>query len=88
MDEASLTFPFHFDPFTVTGAAGQRNVIVDDNDPTIAYTGEWDDTASYREYLHTNHKSPSIAGGTATMQFNGVFLHMVWRMRRHSKTSA
>jgi len=74
VDEASLEFPFYFDFFTVTGAKGQRNVIVDDADDTITYTGDWIDDGSYKDYLGTNHESPSAPGGSATIEFNGQFI--------------
>jgi hypothetical protein len=49
------------------------NIIVDDRDSTIQYTGNWRDTGVPWEYDKTTRASPyQVAGGTAAFRFNGT----------------
>jgi len=70
------TAPLYVDFLTI--ATGLDNVsgdvIVDDEDPSITYTGTWKIYDSRVLYMGTSRQSPTTAaGGTATFRFNGMF---------------
>ena len=64
---------FYFDFFTVAsgGDSVEGNVIVDDSDTTVLYTGEWSRAGATDEYLGTTTYAPP--SGSATFRFNGEF---------------
>ncbi|KAG8786961.1 hypothetical protein FRC15_010369 [Serendipita sp. 397] len=67
--------PFYFDFLTVDNA--QENpfgdVIVDDRDLSILYSGTWEPNGAESEYLHTTSQTPKGPnGGTATFTFEGT----------------
>jgi len=49
------------------------NIIVDDRDSAIQYTGDWRDAGVPWEYDLTTKGAPEqVAGGTAAFRFNGT----------------
>ena len=72
---ANAAARLYIDFFTViTGSdSASGNIIVDDRDPSIQYTGSWGDAGVRWEYEQTTKQAPSDqAGGTARFLFNGA----------------
>jgi hypothetical protein len=72
----SATAPLYVDFLTVsTGSdTASGDIIVDDSDLSIAYTGTWIPHGQSNEYNDTTQESPDTPnGGTATFKFNGTF---------------
>jgi hypothetical protein len=61
------------------------DIIVDDRDLSIAYTGTWIPHGQSNEYNDTTQESPDTPnGGTATFKFNGTFYvaHSLYSLSR------
>ncbi|KAG8760032.1 hypothetical protein FRC14_004262 [Serendipita sp. 396] len=66
---------FYFDFLTVDTAREDAvgDVIVDDRDLGVLYSGTWDQSGTESEYLYTTSKTPKGPnGGTATFTFEGT----------------
>ena len=48
------------------------DIIYDERDPLVTYTGTWKESGGVDEYMHTATRAPSTdAGGSATFHFTG-----------------
>jgi hypothetical protein len=64
---------FYFDFLTFDKASSGSTVryVLDDDDPSIVYGGDWTPGNTKGEYLGT-HRQGSVSGGTdVTFKFNG-----------------
>ena len=66
--------PFYLDYFTVDSGSESvtGDVILDERDPSLLYSGNWGFTGIPEEYMGTTRASPDAGNpGTMTFHFNG-----------------
>ena len=51
------------------------DVIYDERDPLVTYTGIWKESGGADEYMHTTMRAPDT-GGSATFHFNGKLANL------------
>ncbi|KIM22514.1 hypothetical protein M408DRAFT_332890 [Serendipita vermifera MAFF 305830] len=88
---ANATAQFYFDYFAVSTGSDSTSgdVLVDDRDSSIVYSGPWVDNGISAEYLGTTRQSPGTAnGGTATFRFNGTGITVIGTTAQSSGASS
>ncbi|KIM22525.1 hypothetical protein M408DRAFT_28653 [Serendipita vermifera MAFF 305830] len=65
---------YYLDFFTVEMFTpnGMSQVIVDDSDAAVIYTGNWTEGHAFNDFLGTDHKSSNLGNANVTFEFNGT----------------